>query len=48
MDVMVAKARIRGFWRAGHPKAGDAASQETLPETREIARRTKKTLKRTA
>jgi hypothetical protein len=33
---MVAKARICGFWRAGHPKAGDAASQETLPETRKL------------
>ncbi len=46
--LRVAKARIRGFWRAGHPKAGDAASQETSPKTQEIAQRTKKTLKRAA
>jgi hypothetical protein len=34
------------FHRAAHPKTGDAASQETSPETREFARGTKETLKR--
>jgi hypothetical protein len=32
--LMVAKARIRMFWRAEHPKTGGAASQETSPESR--------------